>query len=61
MEFAENLKRLVRRAYPTMSDEAALDHLARNKFVEAVLHNKLRNTLRSWRKDYVRWTTDRSN
>ena len=49
-ELAESLKRLVRRAYPTMKDQTALDNLARNRFVEAIADNELRNDVRVWRK-----------
>ena len=46
-----NLKRLVRKAYPTMNDQTALDHLVRKKFVEAITVNDLRNDVRLWRKE----------
>jgi hypothetical protein len=50
-ELAESLKKLVRRAYPTLTDQTALDHLARNKFIEAIFDIDLRNDVRVWRKE----------
>ena len=50
VELAEYMRRMVRKAYPTIKDSEALDQLAKNQFVDAVWDDELRKDVRTFRK-----------
>ena len=60
IELAESLRKLVRKAYPAISEPDALDQLARNKFVEAIWNVELRQQVRMWRRNTLEETLNES-
>ena len=52
-DLGENIKKLIRKAYPMMNQpscQLALDQMARNRFVDAIFSDELKNEVRLWRK-----------